>query len=265
MKKLLVPLILLAFGCHTKQTVIKPQIIEGITLGNTYQEYLKELDSLGVKKEDFFSQILLNSKEDFENNGVSTYVTKIFNFQEFESPSIKHIGILWPTVPEATNRLIGLTVLLAHTTEPVLDEQLFSNNSHIKSIVQDINENLKQKIITSYISKYGEPKRRKTKNFYFFTLDGYKTNKNFSDLSTEAEILTWQSKFYTITFFTGTESRNCVYSPLRRNYSETLLNYKPISEPLSVSVGEIQCFSNCYIQYNLTDKAQKEFGIVNNL
>src|SRR5258705_3249743 len=103
------------------QTIPKEKItvINDFVLGQPFSTFSKQLDSLSVPHDRFFTHLAFFSIDDLMSDKYvfSSHYSNTFNIGR---DNTEHIGFFWPTVLPGTQNVIGMHILLAHTTQPAL-------------------------------------------------------------------------------------------------------------------------------------------------
>jgi len=271
MKKLLLLFNLLIGlnSCETKISKDKITIIDKLVLGTTRQELSKQVDSLNIAKESFYTKIFFyQSKEVLDNkNSITYYYTSTFDLPKYRNPPFKHVGLFQALFEPGTNNVVELIIHLGHTAKPYflgeassyffdkLDKNTFSQNVNI-NLLDDI-----EKLLSSKYGKSKEVTRNSSNGFYVM-----KGKEIFVDHEYSSRIgfkHVWETEYLTITFFTGITSAQSIYNKKHRKYidSETISfssgNQEEKVQYANPYVDEVTCNTYPYISYKLKPNAIK--------
>jgi len=261
-------IIILFISCNN----IKPEeiiVIENIRLGDDFNSYKKQLDSLGIKSTRYYNVIAPR----YENNSIGeenyfpAWYTNLFDFSDYRNTKsrINHPSIIVPLTYTGTDKVWGTIVLLGHTDKPwmifVPDylRDIYERDSYFR---QDINDHALNKILESYKEKYGVPTKIDTTKYKeLYMIQGNGVQSEYDD-TYEGILYTWETKFITINFFTGIDL-NAIYYKNTMTYSEST---NRIRSNLGGSIvdylkNEEKCKSYAYIKYQLNDKALEKMKI----
>lgn len=209
------------------------KIIEDISLGKPVKEAIK------LNRDIFTTETHTVNFKDIQGGQTRGFYTNTFNFSNYRANN-NHLGIVWPTVPNFNENLIGLTILLAHT-ESLND----------RKISQELPKDFIDEVVRGYTSKYGQPNIEQSNfgNYYAFEGASIETWQLFPD-DDKVTIYSWETKHYTVKLFFGLYSHRFIFSKSR--------GYIPIDEsykhPLTYSQNEIPCYAYPFIQYKLKDE-----------
>ncbi|MEJ7821105.1 MAG: hypothetical protein WKF85_02220 [Chitinophagaceae bacterium] len=265
----LFPIIIFCLSCDSKITTEKLLVIENLELGKPTSQLNHQLDSLAVPHSEFLTKIAFTSLEELMdvNNRISLYYTKTFDFSDYKTQHVQHLGFLYPEQLEGTKNISGILVLLGHTTDYQLMGDAFGLETNItdKVIRQEVNEEILDKIEKLYISKYGSATKIKMPFGSLYVIENNQIKAYSNDGKRDAEILTWETEYFTITFSKGLKSLDAVYSTQSKLYSETLIQFSVPTEPIKINISknEIQSYTFPYIEYRLNSKAIKELKLNN--
>jgi hypothetical protein len=246
----------------------KLTIIDNFVLGQSSISLSKQMDSLSIQVKRFGTKMIFEQINDIfdEKNFISMYHTRAFNLSNYRSSENENLGLLYPVTLTGTQNVMGMIVILGHTSTPMflgsaasrentLDEKFFS---------QDINVKLINDIKSLYTSKYGQPTDTFSMASHRFYL--IKGNQIFENGHPDREGLDikWESEYYTINFFTGLPSYDSKYNFLQKSYEDIFyiggprfpMEFDPIK-------NEVQCNTYAYIKYELNDKAIKKLKLDN--
>lgn len=269
MKKILIVFYFLTIVIKSNsQNSISPdgrfETFEKIKLGVTKVQFEKSMQVLGIKKMNFFTNMLAiktNEKES-EMNIIKSYYSEKFDFDEykFAKNGMSHPTLIYPESMD--NRIItSITLLLGHTAKALfLDKSDSVKYQNIPQFRQDINQDLFYKIIDLYILKYGEPviKRDTTASIKYYML-----YKNYISHESQEKynniILSWDLFYYTIDIFPGF-NLNAIYIP-KKWYSNSTNWLRSNLNDNELSPNQKPCFTVPYIKYSLNNRGLKYLGI----
>jgi hypothetical protein len=241
-------------SCQKEIPKEKLTTIDNIVLGTSIDKLYKQMDSLSIPHKIFLTTML---KSDHHNEFIDMRYTNMFNLSQYKSWSDDNIGLLYPMTLQGTKNVIGMIVILGHSTRPLFAE----NENSGKAFIQDINAKLIEDIKNLYISKYGQPSDTfslSSHRVYFIKGDQIIET---GDPKREGLDFTWETEYYSITFFTGLPSYESRYNTTKRTYDyEIQFSNFYVVKP-DVNNNEVQSFSYCYIEYKLNDKAIKELNL----
>jgi hypothetical protein len=251
MKYIFCILILILFSCNNIETK-DLLIIDNVQLGQNVKDFYISIDKLGIKNEPFFTKYFY-TEDELKNSTLSQfYYSEVFNLTRSKELQ-EHYGLYYLTTAGGTENVIGLTLLLGHTTNP----KLLSNNYGMIDITdtykkrgfyQEVYETLIQEYISMFMTKYGEPMSDVTtdpNNFYVTennNVEKYRTPK-----SDNGRYILWETDEMTIGFFTGIKSS-------RTEYHRQFKSYMYSMDQSSVKIPNQsyeQCYSFPYITYQL--------------
>jgi hypothetical protein len=261
--------VIFLISCDKQVPTEKLTIIDNFVLGQSSINLSKQMDSLFINRKRFFTKQILSKFDDLldDNNFINMYSTNTFNLSNYRSSSNEHVGLLYPITLTGTKNVTGMTILLTHTSKPWFfgDTKKFESSVDDKLIKQEVNKDLIDEIKNMYISKYGQPiiKFKSTTNA-FYIIEGSQIKNYSGNPDREGEMLTWETDYYTVRFFTGLPSYESLYQANKRTYKDIMNlggpNYIMTADPLK---DEAQSFSYPYIEYELNSKAIKEFKLNN--
>lgn len=260
---LLIFTIPLFFSCN-KIDKKELEVIEGIRLGTTFQDYQSQLDSLNIEMESFYTQSIFFEAERLQSDEIREYVSDIFNLSQYGDSETKHYAILVPATLTGTDNVIGLNVIIGHTRNALLfqnDSYDITSGNGISSFNQNISGSLLKKIKEMFISKYGNPVLKGSGSKYneFYVIEGKDFKKYKGDNNWNGKITEWETDHLQIKLFEGLPSVDAKYS---RNGYEIVVQPSgkedEIISEFNSKNGEEQCFTYAYIKYDLkTPTVQK--------
>jgi hypothetical protein len=235
-------------------------IIDNIVLGKPSTNFNKQMDSLLLPHQPFMTKTFFyNYDEILDNyNYINMYYSNIFNFSDERSDHNEHYGLFYPITLTGTNNNMGLIVLLGHTRKPYLssDVEKNANLTTEKNIVQDVNENVIDKIEKLYISKYGKPYTDYKSEYNLLYVIENNDIKKYTDTTRVGREIMWKTEYMNISLFTGLDSYDCTYDKEKRYYTETIWTYgKRIVAKKNLAANEMPSYSFAYIKYELNDLA----------
>lgn len=258
-------IILLFFSsCTSKISKEKLTIIDSIVLGETKDEYQKQLSELNIPNKDFYTEWLLFRPDDTIKNKINLYYTKQFNFDEFiDKPnSIEHFGVF---VPEFINNktLTSLTILLGHTNESILPSDSSKEKGKHLQFRQDISKEIINKIKDLYSIKYGKPEMLVDTTRYkeYYLLFENTIQKNTIE-SVGHFTCIWETEYFKITFFSGT-NLNAYYIPGKGYSQSTNRLYSNLQNKEFLDGNQQPCYSVSYIKYELNSKGLEKLNLKN--
>jgi hypothetical protein len=264
-KNLFIILLLFVFflSCHNIPKE-KLTVIDNFVLGQPANNISKQMDSLSIPHQRFCTKMVFGEFNDMldDNNFINMYYTNTFNLSNYRSKFNDNLGLLYPMTLTGTQSVIGLIVILGHTTTPLFfgDSKNFEKTFTEKVFNQDINANLIDDIKNLYISKYGQP----TDTFSMASHKVYIIRGNQIALNGDPDRkgldIKWETEYYTVTFFTGLESYESYYDP--NGYADVTMSTGTLGPiPVDPLKNEVKCQSYCYIEYQLNNKAIKELKL----
>ena len=267
-KNLFFAFVIFVFLLSCKNQIPKEKIttIDNFVLGQSSANLLKQMDSLSIPHKRFCTKMILREYNELldDNNFINMYYTNTFNLSNYRSRFHENLGLLYPMTLTGTQNIIGLIVILGHTSQPWFlgYAKNFEKSFSEKYFNQDINAELIEDIKNLYISKYGQPTdtfSMTSHRFYYIQGNQIITN---GDPDRRGLDIKWKTEYYTVTFFTGLPSYDSNYNLSDRTYGDAIHlagpNYIMHADPLK---NEVQDFSYCYILYQLNDKAIKELKL----
>jgi hypothetical protein len=238
------------------------EVVEGIQLGTTYSDYIRQIDSLEINIMSFYTEWVLLSQQDLESNQISTYVTDIFNFSDYRNSNldINHYGILYPTTIQGTKNVFALNVILGHTG------MVFGNSKYDKKkcFNQNVAGSYIDKIREMLTSKYGTPVFQKFEPsfFVFYVLEGSDINVYKVDESRKGKVTIWENEYLQVTLFEGLPSIDAKFTN-NKTYQMVVPvsgEYEIITE-FNWDEGERPCVTYAYIQYELKSEVIDKLGL----
>lgn len=250
-------------SCNNKVPKDKQTIIDNLILGETKEEYEEQLKQLNIPNKTFYTQWLLFKPEDTLINRINFYYTKQFNFSEFinKAKSLEHFGVFVPEFINSKN-LSALTILLGHTDKSLATFDSSKVEGKYIQLRQDVSKEIINKIKELYSIKYGKPEiQTDTTNYKEYYLLFENAIQKNSIQSVEHCTYIWETEYFKLTFFTGT-NLNAYYIP-GKGYSQSTnrLFTNLRSEP--ISGNQQPCYSVPYIRYELNHKALEKLNFKN--
>lgn len=258
-KKEYILLLLLSFFLTSCNSVDKKniQIIEGIQLGTNFNQYERQIDSIGIESKQFFTKLFIDRVNEIASNSINVHVSDMFNLSNFRY-NTNHYAILYPTTRSGTDNVIGLTAILGHTTNSMmLTSSGFINLTkeyNIENFNQNISTDLVVEIKKMISSKYGQPSLDRVKSEYntFYVLERNTIKEYSGDGEIKGAKTTWENDFLEIELFEGVPSYTAVINKNGYQVSEPFFNSQmPKILIPDLSKGEKQCVSYAYIKYEL--------------
>lgn len=239
-------------------------IIDGVRLGTSKEELYSQCDSLKVEQKVFYTKVMFSSSDDVGESKIKAYITDIFNTSEYRSQSTQHYGIYYPTTFAGTKNIIGLNVLLVHTSPALAISKrgftYLTKETDIPGISQDISYSQTDDITSMLSKKYGKPSDTLKFEFLrFYAIEGNQIREYHSDSSNVGEMIIWKTKFLDIKFFKGISSPTNSFNSKEHSYT-IYFNSNPFRK-IDFDNGERPCYSYSYIAYELNDVAIKKLEL----
>lgn len=237
-------------------------IIDGVKLGTSQQDFYNQCDSLKIEQKIFYTKILFFDGDDAGESRIKTYVTDIFNSSEYNTKDLQHFGLYYPTTLTGTKNIIGLNVLMVHTSQAssITDRGFKLLNKETPGISQDISYNQVDDIAKMLSKKYGNPSDTLKSAFLgFYVVEGNQIRSYHSDSTNVGEKLTWKTKFLDISLFKGISSPTNTFNLKDHTYS-MYLDSNPYRK-IQYENGERPCYAYTYISYILNDEAIKQLEL----
>lgn len=251
------------FSCETKSSKEKLTIIDNIVLGESKEEFQKTLKSLNVPNKNFYTSWILFRPDDTIIQKINFHYTNQFNFDEYidKENTIEHIGVF---VPEFLNNknLTSFTILLGHTNKAITPNDTLNKKSRYIQLRQDVAKVIIKKIEDLFTLRYGKPETQiDTSRFVdYYLLFENSIQKNSME-SSYHYTLKWETEYYTVTFFSGTDL-NAYYIP-GKGYSQSSNRlYSNLSQE-ALFGNQQPCLSVPYIKYELNTKGFELLGLKN--
>ena len=256
------------FTSCSNEKISKEQltIIDGIVLGQSSDSLVDLFKKLNISHDNFYTRSIFVDINEIESCMLTLPYSEVFDLSDYRNPSIKlsHKGILYPTQLSGTDRIVGMNVILVHTTEPYPFNPAGVNYliGDEQCIDQEVNELLIDEIIKIYTSKYGEPESRVMTNFQEAFVFEWNAIKRYNGTKDEGELITWANDIMTIKFFTGCKSYNATF---RKNPTYYIIHGAIGGERelpiIEYDKGIVGCFTFPYIQYTLKDSIINLLGL----
>jgi hypothetical protein len=275
MSKLYFVILLITLFTSCKSNISKEEllIIDNISLGGSYLNFAKEMDSLSILHNNFCTKNTLTDINEINdnNNLIKMYYTNTFNLNNYKSPYTDHFTLLWPHTSIGSQNIIGMVLILGHTAspwDPVIGSRYEKFDISERYFSQNVNIKLIEEIKNLYISKFGQPTDTATSAYH--QLYVIKDNQILmgTDPDRSGLNLRWQTKYFDINFFTGLPSYNSIYNVKDKYYLDIikwagpeLKNKSNLIERPDASKNEIQAFSYPYILYKLNLNTIKELKL----
>ena len=240
----------------------KITVIDDIVLGKDKQTFFKQIDSLKISNRVFYNTFYFDKYEDLSNTWYqfTSYYTIRFNHTPHNQISYNEcIGLLCPCNLSGTENITELRVLLCNTQSPMISLQYLPEKYVSKN--QNVNEEIIGEIVQMYLIKYGKPTIIDSNYNCFYVVE--KGNYNpYHDDKRKGILYVWENKYLTIKLFTGLKSYDCTYDTKNKGYDVVLWHNPTDSVKIQIpGIGEMQCFSFPFIDYELTDTAIKEMNL----
>lgn len=239
-------------------------IIDGVKLGTSQEELYSQCDSLKVEQKLFYTKIMFSGSDEIGESKIKAYVTDVFNTSEYRTQLTQHYGIYYPITLTGTKNIIGLNILLVHTSPA----SLFTNRGYtnltketnIPGISQDISYNQVDDIASMLSKKYGNPSDTLKFEFLrFYAIEGNQIREYHADSTNIGEMIIWKTKFLDISFFKGIDSPTNTFNSKEHTYMIYFDN-NPFRK-IDFDKGERPCYSYSYISYKLNDVAIKKMEL----
>ena len=239
-------------------------IIDGVKLGTTEEEFYSQCDSLKVEQKVFYTKVMFSGSDEIGESKIQAYVTDLFNTSEYRSQSTQHYGIYYPTTLTGTKNIIGLNVLLVHTSPAwSISNSGFTyitKETNIPGISQDISYNQADDIVSMLSKKYGKPSDTLKFEFVgFYAIEGNQVREYHSDSTNVGEMIIWKTKFLDVKFYKGISSPTNTFNSKEHTYM-AYFDSNPFRK-IDYDKGERPCYSYSYISYMLNDVAIKKLEL----
>lgn len=257
---------LMLYACNT---IDKAQIsvIEDIQLGKSYNDFPKQLDSLGLKSKTFFTQTFFTEINAVRESKINLYYSDIFNFNQFRNKNSDIYALIYPTTLTGTNNVIGLNILLGHTFAPSLitDGQIYNleKEYNIKSFNQNVPVNLLNSIEKLLNTKYGAPTLKNYKSEYndVIIIEGSEIKSYIGDKKSQSSVTKWETEYLEIELYSGVPSNSVKLT--KDGYEYTFQPSSKAQDPVEINfeANEQQCNRYAFIKYSLKSAAIKKLNI----
>lgn len=239
------------YSCNTidKKDLV---IIDNIQLGQDKDAFYLSADNLGIKKEPFFTKYYYNDEDLKHQQLTQFYYSEVFNLTSSKGLQ-DHYGLYYHTTAGGTENIVGLTLLLGHTTSPMLISDKYgmvdmTETYKKRGFYQEVHESLIQEYISMFMTKYGAPISDVTTepNTFYVTennnVEAYRTPKDDN-----GRYITWETDEMTISLFSGIKSYRTEYQTQIKSYIYSI-DQSSVKTP-----GQYreQCYSFPYINYHL--------------
>ncbi len=236
------------------------EIFEGIHLGTSRNNYTKQLDSLGIKSNIFYTKPFLGAEE-AKSNRVKEATSELLDFSDYENKGadIRHCSLLMGEQTPEYNAISGLYVFLGHTEEAIGISKYTKELWFSQSVAISYLDNVKNMLMR----KYGKPiEENKELDYHkFFVLSGNGFKKYDINDNEKPKITKWKNKYFTVTLFQGFSNPNSVYNKKTKHYSFVFFGKK--GNKVDLNTNEEPCISFSYIYYNLTKEAVEKLNLGN--
>ncbi|MBS1755684.1 MAG: hypothetical protein JSU03_00265 [Bacteroidetes bacterium] len=237
-------------------------IIDGVKLGSSKEDFYNQCDSLKIEQKIFYTKTMFGSSDDVSESRIKTYVTDIFNSSDYSTKYTQHFGLYYPTTLTGTKNIIGLNVLMVHTSQAsLITNRGFENlNKETPGISQDISYNQVDDIANMLSKKYGKPSDTLKFEFLnFYVIEGSQIRSYHSDSTNVGEKIIWKTKYLDISLFKGIASPTNTFNSKDRSYMMYFDNnpYRKID----YDNGERPCYAYTYISYMLNEEAIKKLEL----
>ncbi|WP_395767819.1 hypothetical protein [Aquirufa sp.] len=240
------------------------ETIEKIHIGQSKNAFSNELKRLGIKRENFSSNWLMN--KNLPNGKIESYLinfhyTELFNFEEFKilNNVTEHPALIHSESIDNIN-ISSIILLLGHTGESINMSPKKTSKNRIKYFKQDLNKELFYKIFNLYINKYGNPIMIQDStieiNYYRLYKDQILKEKESSYKNYKAK---WETKYFNIEIFPGF-NYNAYYIP-GKTYSTSSHWVSSNLSDQPLQPNEQMCFTFPYIKYSLNELGLRLFTI----
>jgi len=260
MKKLCTLFIVLAMlSCH-KINSSDLTISDKVVLGQEKDKFYKQLDSLQIKSQVFYSKQLFFDAKEINSSRVNLYYSEVFNKGVYNDSehSIFHYGLIYPSI-NSNSVVTGMYLLLVYTGGAMLYPS-YSITDITKTIglSQCIRVDLLDEIQEKLTIKYGQPTETiNSKDSNVFVLEKDKINKNVSDTKHLGEIIKWKTKYLDITFFRGVKTTSTIFNADGLGYTETI--YSDGKDELTKN--QAATYKYPYIYYQINENTIRELKL----
>lgn len=264
MKKLNLLFIILAMlSCH-KINDSDLTIVDKIVLGGKKENFFKQLDSLQVKSQIFYSKNLFFNINEINESKINFNYSEVFNTGDYNHPetSVYHYGLIYPIVNSKSNsNIIGMFLLLVNTSEamyfPITTTAVPSSitkHTQILGVSQCIRPDLLDKIQAMLTDKYGQPSEIiNSKDSTLYAIEKGSINRYISDEKYSGEIVKWKTKYLNISFFRGIKTNLTTFYSNGGDYAFNIF----LGEKSKLDKNETSTFNLPYICYELNGETIK--------
>jgi len=256
---LILAFVIIFFNSCEKKREIK--VIENIELGIPTDAFFKQMDSLNLHSEVFFSKPFFISEDDLNNYIIKFYVTDIFDFKESSANGSQNLGIIYPEKYQGSDYVIGLYILMGHTDRAnLISDAGFSNLTNyygIRAFVQDIDIFLLEQIEIMLTEKYGTPIEKDYKSIFnpVLVIDKNEIKIYSGTEINMATITEWENEYVRVILNKGLESYN-IFTPA--GYTYTI--YGEEIPSIDYTKGERPMRSYVYIKYEIKPDIIEKMG-----
>ncbi len=259
----IVGVLLFLSNCTSQIPKEKLKTIDSILLGQTRDDFQKQLTKLKIPNRDFYTQWLLSNPEKRLKNKINLYYTKQFNFDEFidKTNSIEHFGVFMPEFLD-NKILTSLTILLGHTNESRISSDSVIEKGKYLQFRQDVSKEIIRKIENLYTVKYGKPLTLLDTTIdsgYYLLFENTIQKKTIE--SYEHYTYRWKTEYFDIIFFSGVDIN--AYYVHGEGYSQSTNRLFSNLREGEISGNQQPCYSVPYIKYELNSKGLKKLNINN--
>ena len=133
-------------SCQKKIDKIDVTIIDDVVLGKNSETFDNYLDSLGISKKVFYTDInqFYDENQDFNKLKINDYYTKQFDLPQYKDAHNKvcHYGLYQSVTWAESMKICGLIIIFGTTTNPILiTKKGFENLTDLTGI-EGVNESI---------------------------------------------------------------------------------------------------------------------------
>lgn len=237
-------------------------VINDIKLGSTLEEFYIQCDSLNIEKKSFYTKRILTNINDLDECKIRLYVTDIFNSSNYSTKYTQHLGLFCPIRFEGTKNIVGLAVLIVHTSPAsLITKDRFEDLEEKPCVSQDIVSDQVDEIENLLSHKYGKPTDSFESDYLEFVIERNEIRSYRSDSLNNGVNLVWKTKYLDITLFKGIASPTNTFDLNNLSYNMHFKN-NPHRE-INYDDGERPCYAYTYIKYVLNREAIKNLKLDN--